>query len=575
MKFNSTVDDFMNIDKSPNRNIYLFGVYLFLFLLVQVVNWIFLQLDTKFIHVEYIHLIAKSFPKSFFFTAWSDMLFPTEMLVLFFHNLSMNFMQILAGVSLETSFFWGNMLYTLLIIWAVDYTAAKIYESCAFRISAVFIFITMPGNISGMRLMTVHYAEMAFVCMVCAIYISFYSRPSVLKSVFMAFMISFLPSLYRSGFVYGVYFFAFFVFFMFFIDAPFWKKILYLSVFVLISKLMVYQSLVAFFSQENSPTKEITFVQTLNILREQGIYKFIIHEFTQIQIFVIHFFSVITMKFYAYFYLLMFVLVCALRSFRFFPKKNLPFYLLLLGVMLVPGSVIVLSGIDLDGVSYPLYLILYWVLAISVHSVRFVNYRLYLSCMTMLMVVGCWMLLGSSMCDGYAQHLYYGEKMSTPINNLVKYRPFNAHNNMLSLIRYYNDFFMIKHKRRPVISFMQVEGNEITNIPGMFHYLNQIGDIQLKSKFRLENADLVVLSFMDEYMDSEMHQYGLVNYAEDNLEGYQEFHSKEHLSVLSEMVEPYIPQEMVRYRLKSVVFSPYGFDNFNLMIKYHFWFEKI
>lgn len=562
-------DTFLNIDKSPNKKAYLFFIYLGLFVFIHAVNFVFFQFDTKFLHVEYLHLVVEHFPINFF-SYWSRGLMPAEFLVLFIHNFSINLLHMLLDTSFETSLLYANFLYSIILMWAVDYTASKIHESYFFRISAVFIFMTIPGNISGMRLETIHYPEMVWLCVACAIFISFFIKPSFLKAITLSIVLSGMIALYRSGIMYALIVLVFFVFFVFFVDRPLWRKLLYVISFLFLFEFMIYEIFIRFFSVENT-FSEICFSQTAGVLQSKGLYDFFLMEYLRLKNFILHFHRVFAMQVYSWFMLSVFLLVLIFRTYKFFPKKNIIFYMLLFVLFISSGSVIALGGIGIDGVSYPVYIFLYWFFVMGIYSFKSLSRTLYVVMLMSLFFVGFWMLLGSTMQGAYNNDFYVAPGYKDPINNLVKYRPCRDNVKLLNILRYYLNSFSKKEGRKPVVAFVKAKEYSRPVISRMLPYLVARGEIKFKTDFKLRDADIVIIPFSKQ---EEMYSFAISRYNKDNLEGYQEFRDKYSLKVLGEIAAKYFPENISGYKIKTVFFSPYGLDQNELSTKFYFLLEK-
>lgn len=516
------------------------------------------------------HLVVENFPINFF-SYWSRGLMPAEFLVLFLHNFSINFFHMLLNVSFETSFLYGNFLYTAVLIWAVDYTASKIHESYFFRISAVLVFMSMPGNISGARLETIHYPEMVWLCVACALFISFFIKPSLLKTVLLSIVLSCMVALYRSGIMYAFIVLVFFLFFVFFVERPIWLKICYAVCFTLVFEFMIYDVFIKFFSFKNT-FSEVCFSQTANVFQARGLYDFVVMELVRLKDFVLHFHKIFAMQVYSWFMGGVFFLVVSLRTYKFFPKKNISFYLLLFVLSLCSASVLVLGGIDVNGVAYPVYIFLYWFFVMGIHSFKSFSKTLYFTAFIFLFLVSFWMLLGSSLQNAYWNNFYVAAGYKDPVNNLVKYRPCMDNVKLLDAFRYYLNSFSRKEGRKPVVSF--INGTQYINrvVSRILPYLEARGEIKFKNDFKLRDADLVLVPFSK---DQDMYSFAISRYDKDSLEGYQELRDRNALVTLGSMAEKYLPESLNNYKLKTVFFSPYGLDQVELSIKFYFLFEKI
>lgn len=572
---NRTVFDsrnFFAIDKSANKNLYLFLIYLGFLSFFTAVNYIFFQVDTKIIYTEYLHCVVDKFPE-FFYSSFGEDTFLVEFIVMFIHNFFVHLTSLLFNVSFETSFLWGNLFYAFVLLVIVDLTAAKISESYFFRISAVFIFLSMPGNISGTRLQTVHYAEMVWLALSCLAYVSFHKKPSLVKALLVAFVLSSLTAIYRSGVMYALIVFAFFIVSVFFIEKSFRTKLFYAAAVILFIRFFAYDFCMEFLYIENVSTG-MSLGSTLPMIKEGGFATFLQLKFLRLKEFFWDFYAMSIMRFYWYFFIYLLACVCIFRAYRYFPKKNISFYLLLLCLLLVPAGVLVFAAISVTEVAYPVYIAIYWFMAIALLSLKSVSRLFYAFNMCVLFLIGFWMLIGSSAFLGYGQSLYLVNGYSQPTNNMFKYRPLKDNPDILALMKYHIGLQKSKTMLKPNVSFVRVPDNHIQNIPILFFYLHERGYIKLRQDFAVGDADMVVVPFLEGGMPKALYEFGLDHYVADDLEKYQEFWDKKNLSLLEEAVKPYLPESLFPYRLKSVIYSPYGIANHNLMIKYYFLFTK-
>lgn len=564
--------NFFAIDKSPNKKLYLFLIYLGFFGLYTALNYVFFQTDTKIIYTEYLHCVVNEFPQ-FFYNPFREDTFLVEHVVMFIHNFSVYLMSMLFDASFETSFLWGNLFYTLALLIIVDLTAAKINESCFFRISMVFVFLTMPGNISGMRLQTIHYAEMVWLALACLAYVSFFKKPSLFKALLLAFVLSSITAVYRSGVMYALIVFAFLIFFMFFIEKPFKTKFLYAAAVILFVRFYAYDFCMEFLYLKNV-SDGMSMTSTSGVIDQGGLSAFLSLKYLRLKSFFWDFYAMSIMRFYWWFFLCVMALVCIFRTYRFFPKKNVSFYLLLLALFFAPAAVLVFAAISVTEVAYPVYIGIYWFMVIGVFSLRSVSKPLYVLNLSLMFVIGFWMLFGSSVFSGYGQSLYLVHGYSNPTNNMFKYRPLNDNPDVLPLLKYHTAKAKDTSALKPSVSIVRVADNYIENIPFLFFHMDKRGYIELKQNFKADDADIVVVPFLEGGMPVLLKSLGQEYYTADELQKYQEFWDEKTLILFYEAVRDYLPKSLTPYKLKSVIYSPYGIDNHNLVIKYYFLFAK-